>query len=182
MMQDAGARLLVTQAPLAHRVGPHALPVIALDADQAAIARNPASQPAHILDPQNPAYVIYTSGSTGKPKGVVVTNQNVTRLFSITQELFSFSPKDVWTMFHSFAFDFSVWEIWGAFLHGGRLVVVPYAVTRSPLEFFRLIVREGATILNQTPSAFYQLMQIEPSDDCLEQDLRLRRVIFGGEA
>src|SRR5262249_33538316 len=140
------------------------------------------SPPAVPLDPDNPAYVIYTSGSTGTPKGVVTTHQNVVRLFSATEHLFRFDAHDVWTLFHSFAFDFSVWEIWGALLNGGRLLVVPYSISRSPEEFLNLIAREGVTVLNQTPSAFYQLMQTELGNPVLGRALKLRYVIFGGEA
>jgi len=132
------------------------------------------TDPAPSAMPESPAYLIYTSGSTGVPKGVVVTHANVTRLFASTKDLFSFGPEDVWTLFHSYAFDFSVWELWGPLLHGGRLVVVPHAISRSPRDFLRLLVDERVTVLNQTPSAFYQL---EPVDG-----LALRYVIFGGEA
>ena len=89
--------------------------------------------------PENLAYVIYTSGSTGKPKGCQITHSNVARLFDQTDHWFGFGPSDVWTLFHSSAFDFSVWEIWGALLFGGRLVVVPYWVSRSPEAFAQLI-------------------------------------------
>ena len=144
------------------------------------------SNPGQELSPEDAAYVIYTSGSTGEPKGVVVTQGNVTRLFAATEKWFSFGAEDVWTLFHSYAFDFSVWEIWGALLYGGRLVVVPKAITRSPEEFLQLLVEEGVTVLNQTPSAFYQLMQAEEEaeeeDAELGQKLKLRSVIFGGEA
>ncbi|WP_141665880.1 non-ribosomal peptide synthetase [Streptomyces prasinus] len=128
-----------------------------------------------------PAYLIYTSGSTGTPKGVVVTHHNVVRLFTATSGRLEFGPTDVWTLFHSYAFDFSVWEIWGALLHGGRLVVVPHAVTRSPEQFLRLMVQNRVTVLNQTPSAFYQLMQADQENLELSQRLALRYVIFGGE-
>ncbi|MFI0092038.1 amino acid adenylation domain-containing protein, partial [Streptomyces bobili] len=126
--------------------------------------------------PENPAYVIYTSGSTGRPKGVVVPHQNVVRLLGSTRQWFDFGPDDVWTLFHSYAFDFTVWELWGALLHGGRLVVVPYVVSRSPREFAQLLAAEQVTVLNQTPSAFYQLMAAE------QDGWSLRHVIFGGEA
>ncbi|TIS74785.1 MAG: amino acid adenylation domain-containing protein, partial [Mesorhizobium sp.] len=134
------------------------------------------------LRPDHPAYVIYTSGSTGRPKGVVVPHQNVTRLLGSTDHWFQFGSDDVWTLFHSYAFDFSVWEIWGALATGGRLVVVPQLVSRSPGEFLELLVREGVTVLNQTPSAFSQLMQADRERPEIGRQLALRVVIFGGEA
>jgi len=129
--------------------------------------------------PDDPAYVIYTSGSSGQPKGVLVSQRNVLRLFETTMEDFAFSPDDVWTLFHSFAFDFSVWEIWGALLFGGRLVVVPYLTSRSPEDFWRLLREERVTVLNQTPSAFRQLSEAASTDSFAGHTLRL--VIFGGE-
>jgi amino acid adenylation domain-containing protein len=126
------------------------------------------------------AYMIYTSGSTGKPKGVMVTHRNVVRLLSETEPWFHFGSDDVWTMFHSIAFDFSVWEIWGSLLTGGRLVIVPFAVSRSPRDFYELLSTEKVTVLNQTPSAFSMLVQLEQNGVSLP--LRLRFVIFGGEA
>ncbi|MBW8875033.1 MAG: non-ribosomal peptide synthase/polyketide synthase [Acidobacteria bacterium] len=128
-----------------------------------------------------PAYVIYTSGSTGQPKGVVVSHGNVARLFATTQGRFGFGPADVWTLFHSYAFDFSVWELWGALLHGGRLVVVPYEVSRWPERFHALLAAEGVTVLNQTASAFRQLLGVELEREAGDLPA-LRWVIFGGEA
>ncbi|WP_018352467.1 non-ribosomal peptide synthetase [Longispora albida] len=148
----------------------------------AATAGEPATNPAVDLSPDHPAYVIYTSGSTGRPKGVLIPHANVARLMSQTEDWFGFGPQDVWTLFHSYAFDFSVWELWGALLYGGRLVVVSYADSRSPEDFLRLLVTEQVTVLNQTPSAFYQLMAADRDNQALGAQLSLRTVIFGGEA
>ncbi|WP_250634601.1 non-ribosomal peptide synthetase, partial [Pinirhizobacter soli] len=125
------------------------------------------------------AYIIYTSGSTGKPKGVMVAHGNVLRLMAATDHWYGFGSDDVWTLFHSYAFDFSVWEIWGALAYGGKLVVVPQEVTRSPSDFHELICAQGVTVLNQTPSAFRQLIAAQGDS---AQAHRLRYVIFGGEA
>ncbi|MDX3381008.1 non-ribosomal peptide synthase/polyketide synthase [Streptomyces niveiscabiei] len=152
-----------------------AQPVLMLD-DLGVVGEGyPDTDPGVRISPDHPAYVIYTSGSTGRPKGVVVPHGNVVRLFRATDQWFGFGPDDVWTLFHSYAFDFSVWELWGPLLHGGRLVVVDYHVSRNPVAFAALLADEGVTVLNQTPSAFYQL----PSD---ASGLSLRYVIFGGEA
>ncbi|PNJ95094.1 non-ribosomal peptide synthetase [Cylindrospermopsis raciborskii C04] len=139
------------------------------------------TEPEVLILPDNAAYIIYTSGSTGKPKGVVVTHRHVVRLMLSTEKWFKFNAKDVWTLFHSCAFDFSVWEIWGALFYGGVLVIVPYLISRSPEEFYNLLCEEKVTVLNQTPSAFQQLIQAE-STLCREGELELRYVIFGGEA
>src|SRR5208337_232823 len=124
-------------------------------------------------DAENVAYVIYTSGSTGKPKGVQVTHANVVRLFTATEHWYHFGSNDIWTLFHSYSFDVSVWEMWGALLYGGRLVIVPYLVSRSPVEFYQLLSRERVTVLCQTPSAFCQLIWAEIST-ATKRDLHLR--------
>ncbi|APZ01574.1 non-ribosomal peptide synthetase [Burkholderia pseudomallei] len=171
-----------------------ALPVIDLETDALHWHEMPptnpevASQHVHHL-----AYVIYTSGSTGRPKGVMVEHAQVVRLFGATQAWFGFDERDVWTLFHSYGFDFSVWEMWGALLHGGRLVIVPTEVTRTPSAFFALLCAEGVTVLNQTPSAFQALMSAQEEREEREEAAgnieranvvahRLRYVIFGGEA
>lgn len=126
-----------------------------------------------------PAYIIYTSGSTGEPKGVLVGHHEVVRLFSATREWFGFGPDDVWTVFHSAAFDFSVWEIWGALLHGGRLVVVPRDVARSPAAFHELLRSERVTVVNQTPAAFRRLAAVDARAPLPLESLRT--VVLGGE-
>ncbi|HVT17772.1 MAG TPA: non-ribosomal peptide synthase/polyketide synthase [Thermoanaerobaculia bacterium] len=154
--------------------------VIDLDLGTAAFA--PEAFAADV-DPDNLAYVIYTSGSTGRPKGTLVTHANVSRLLASTEPWFGFGPGDVWTLFHSFAFDFSVWEIFGALLYGGRLVVVPYLVSRNPEAFLTLLARERVTVLNQTPSAFHHLARAAlRAEGGPAHELELRLVIFGGEA
>ncbi len=155
---------------------------LALDDEDvvADLAARDAADPPPAAGADHAAYVIYTSGSTGTPKGVVVTHRNVLRLFDATDHWFGFGADDVWTLFHSYAFDFSVWELWGPLLHGGRLVVVPHAVSREPSAFLALLERERVTVLNQTPSAFHELIRADEAVD--GADLALRYVVFGGEA
>jgi amino acid adenylation domain-containing protein len=148
--------------------------LLLLDADEDLIAAQPDTDPAVAGSPENLIYTIYTSGSTGRPKGVALTHSNVVRLMDRGHEHFALTETDVWTLFHSYAFDFSVWEMWGALLYGGRLVVVPDSVTRSPEEFLDLLVRERVTFLNQTPTAFRALVDTDA-------DLALRAVVIGGE-
>ncbi|HET6764531.1 MAG TPA: amino acid adenylation domain-containing protein, partial [Longimicrobiaceae bacterium] len=177
---DAGAAVLLTQSHLADRLPAHGARVFRMDADWAAVEGESAENLPLTTVPSSLAYVIYTSGSTGRPKGAMVTHGNVVRLFTATEAWFRPGPEDVWTMFHSYAFDFSVWEIWGALLYGGRVVVVPYLVSREPARFRALMAREGVTMLSQTPSAFLQLIHadaVEPAP--LDH---LRAVVFGGEA
>ncbi|MEG5094021.1 amino acid adenylation domain-containing protein [Microcoleus sp. B13-B4] len=181
MLEDAPLSVLLTQQQLVKSVPKHQARVVCLDTDFLTVAQNNESNLENTATPDNLAYVIYTSGSTGKPKGVLVNHKNVVRLFAATNSWYNFNAQDVWTLFHSYAFDFSVWEIWGALLYGGRLVVVPYLVTRSPESFYELLCKEKVTILNQTPSAFRQLIQAEESIATINH-LKLRLVIFGGEA
>jgi amino acid adenylation domain-containing protein len=177
MLEDAGTKVLLTSEDLAQRIPAPNLTIFLIDREWNTIAGESKENLENNCVAENLAYVIYTSGSTGKSKGVGVTHANVVRLFETTDLSFRFCPDDVWTLFHSSAFDFSVWEIWGALLYGGRLVIVPYWVSRSPEDFLELLRRERVTILNQTPSAFRQLLR-----SATNPDLALRFIIFGGEA
>ena len=181
ILGDAQAPVVLTHSALLAKLGDTTATVICCDRDLAALAPLSAENPAPLATPANASYVIYTSGSTGVPKGVPVTHHNVVRLLQATGDWFHFTAGDVWTLFHSPAFDFSVWEIWGALAYGGRLVVVPYLVTRSPAQFYALVAQEKVTVLNQTPLAFLQLSRVE-DDPALRLPLALRTVIFGGAA
>ncbi len=178
ILADADVPLLVTQVGSLAIDAEHLPPQVFVD--DAGLAAETGNL-GLAVDTELPAYLIYTSGSTGEPKGAVVTHANVVRLFSQTSPWFAFSADDVWTQFHSYAFDFSVWEIWGALLYGGRLVVVPYLVSRAPDLFLELLARERVTVLNHTPSAFRQLIESEQGFST-PLPLSLRVVVFGGEA
>ncbi|MEU1910362.1 amino acid adenylation domain-containing protein, partial [Streptomyces hygroscopicus] len=190
LLTDATPAVLLTTTGLAERLPEDAdIPRVLLDhpavrAAVAARAPDPLTQEERTgpLLPGHPAYVIHTSGSTGSPKGVVVAHAQVTDLLRTARERFGFDGRDVWTWFHSHAFDFSVWELWGALLTGGRLVVVDHETSRSPREFLRLLVAEDVTVLSQTPSAFHQLAHAEAQEPGTGLGARPRLVVFGGEA
>ncbi|MBN0047118.1 amino acid adenylation domain-containing protein [Streptomyces actuosus] len=176
ILADSGVRLAL--APSADADSDVDGTVLALDALLATPAGADTALPSVPLD--SPAYCIYTSGTTGRPKGVVLTHRNLVRLLDNDRLPFSFGTADVWTMFHSYAFDFSVWELFGGLAHGGRVVLVSEDETRDPGLFFDLLQRERVTVLNQTPSAFRRLLGLRPTTpDGLSA---LRCVVFGGEA
>jgi non-ribosomal peptide synthetase component F len=183
MLEDSAPSVLLTQAHL-RALFPEIkekLPVLDIDDgyEWRECAETNPDLKALGLVPHHLSYVIYTSGSTGMPKGVMVEHTQVMRLFRITESSYGFSNQDVWCLFHSIAFDFSVWELWGALGYGGRLVIVPRDVARSSRDFYRLVCDEGVTVLNQTPSAFKRFIQAEAEE---KSQHRLRYVIFGGEA
>jgi amino acid adenylation domain-containing protein len=172
IVEDTGLRTVITREGL--MPGTQGLRVVPVDAEP----RDP-DRPLPSVAPDATAYVIHTSGSTGRPKGVLVSHRNVAALLAATKQEYAPGPDDVWSYFHSLAFDFSVWEIWGCLLSGGRLVVVPYEVSRDAEAFHGLLRTEGVTVLNQTPSAFAQLVNARAFQD---GGLAVRLLIFGGEA
>ncbi|WP_409462545.1 amino acid adenylation domain-containing protein [Amycolatopsis sp. GA6-003] len=182
ILADTNARLVVTDGPnLSSLPEGYDGERVLLDRDAAAVADSPRANLVPAAEPDNLVYVIHTSGSSGKPKGVCLTHRAVLRLFAAAGEKFELDDTGVWTMFHSYAFDFSVWELWGALLHGGRAVVVSEQAARTPEEFIDLLVGERVTMLSQTPSAFRALVAAAASGDERISRLSLRTVVFGGE-
>jgi amino acid adenylation domain-containing protein len=180
-LRDAEVCALVTHAAGRDRAPAFDGPVVDLDADAEELAAQDETAPEHGAGPGSAAYLIYTSGSTGRPKGVVVTHRNVTRLVAGAGTRFDFRADDVWSMFHSYAFDVSVFETWGAFCNGARLVVVPRETARSPESLHELLRAEGVTVLSQTPSAFRQFMTVALGAGQDAPRLPLRYVVFAGE-
>ncbi|HAT3848741.1 TPA: amino acid adenylation domain-containing protein [Serratia marcescens] len=175
ILADSAPVLLLADELGRQALGGCEVPVLALEqplTGESGDLQDVGVRPAHL------AYVIYTSGSTGKPKGVMVEHRQVARLFSATNAWFNFSAADRWCLFHSFAFDFSVWEIWGAWLYGGQLFIVPQAIARSAPDFYHFVCRSGITVLNQTPSAFKAFIQAQAHSEARQQ---LREIVFGGE-
>ncbi|KAG0293381.1 hypothetical protein BGZ96_002907 [Linnemannia gamsii] len=179
ILADAAPSILLADAAGRAALGETALASLTV-LDPNRLSESATSNP-HIsaLTPHHLAYIIYTSGSTGKPKGVMIEHTQITRLFDATEAWYHFDQNDTWCLFHSFAFDVSVWELWGALRHGGKLVLVPHFITRSPQEFYRLVCEQGVTVLNQTPSAFKPLISSQAQSELRD---RLRYVIFAGEA
>ncbi|RFS88732.1 non-ribosomal peptide synthetase [Serratia marcescens] len=175
ILADSAPVLLLADELGRQALGGCEVPVLALE--QPLTGKSDALQDVEVR-PSHLAYVIYTSGSTGKPKGVMVEHRQVARLFSATNAWFNFSAADKWCLFHSFAFDFSVWEIWGAWLYGGQLFIVPQEIARSAPDFYHFVCRSGITVLNQTPSAFKAFIQAQAHSEARHQ---LREIVFGGE-
>ncbi|MFD8546338.1 amino acid adenylation domain-containing protein [Streptomyces sp. NPDC059649] len=180
VLRDSTPRLLLTDLPLPKDAVPPGTPVVDVRADAhqwAALDNTDLTDTG--VGPEHAAYVIYTSGSTGVPKGVLVDHRSVTRLFTSTRDLFRFDARDVWLLFHSFTFDVSVFEIWGALLHGATLVVAPHDTARNPKDLYTLLRTSRVTVLNETPTAFQQLIAAQGEDDGPHH---LRMVVLAGEA
>lgn len=175
ILDDASVDVVIGNQGSLSLFAQRGLQLVCLDTDAGSIFNCDDSNLNISIEPADQAYMIYTSGSTGKPKGVITTHHNVLRLFSATDHWFEFNSHDVWSLFHSCVFDFSVWEMWGALLYGAKLVVIPKEVSRAPDVFAQWVEKYQITVLNQTPSAFKQYAAVG-------QPYHLRYVIFGGEA
>jgi amino acid adenylation domain-containing protein/non-ribosomal peptide synthase protein (TIGR01720 family) len=181
MLADCAAPLTVTQEALADRLPSARAELVLMDSDRDVIAGYPAVSPGGRGGPDSLIYVIYTSGSSGRPKGVLVEHRNVVSILTTARQTFDFDARDVWTMFHSFAFDFSVWELWGALTAGARVVVVDDDVSHSPPAMLRLMRDEGVTVVNQTTAIFRELARTAVEQDAGLPTM-LRLMIVGGEA
>lgn len=180
MLEDSAAKVLLTDESSQKIAATFSdiVPVLNLNKIIQNHATTPISQPTVSCQPSNLAYIIYTSGSTGKPKGVMIEHRNVVRLMVNNRPLFDFNKNDVWTLFHYYGFDFSVWEIWGALLFGGKLIVVPKAATLNPEAFADLLIQEQVTVLNQVPSTFDQVQTHLLKKAGTHSNIRY--IIFGG--
>ncbi|MFH8336864.1 amino acid adenylation domain-containing protein [Streptomyces sp. AM6-12] len=174
---DSGIEWIVTDSATRGAVDQLPVRIMALD-EESAEAESPDILPA----PADLAYVIYTSGSTGRPKGVEVTHANLAWLLAAADHHFDFGPHDVWTLMHSPAFDFSVWELWAPLTSGGRVVVLGADEVRDPAAVRRVLREEGVTVLNQTPAAFKGLRAHLADTGGGFAELPLRTVVFGGDA
>jgi amino acid adenylation domain-containing protein/non-ribosomal peptide synthase protein (TIGR01720 family) len=174
IVQDSAAALVLSSEGMPELQCGAALVALATLAKAQPMALPPVAQEA-------PAYVIYTSGSTGQPKGCAVSHRNVVRLLRNERFDFDFDQSDVWVLAHSFCFDFSVWEMYGALLNGGTLVIPSAAQVRNTETFAALVAEQGVTVLNQTPAAFYQFIKaaLKQGADTLAA---LRLVVFGGDS
>jgi amino acid adenylation domain-containing protein len=179
VLSDTSAPVVLTQERLLERLPPHEATVVCLDREDAQLADLSPANLEPLATPESLIYVIYTSGSTGQPKGVQVEHRQVARLFTATERWYGFGPGDTWVLAHSYAFDVSVWELWGALAHGGRIVVSPFWVTRSPEAFAALVTEQGVTVLCATPSLFNSVQEelLRRGDE-----LKVRFVVFAGEA
>ena len=179
MLKDSNAKILLTNKE--SKDDSIQIETLLIDLDNNEIYNNKNIENLNTkISPDDLLYIIYTSGSTGNPKGVMITHRNVVRLMKNDDYDFDFTENDVWTMFHSVAFDFSVWEMYGALLYGGKLVLVPENTSKNPYEFLDLLRKEKVTILNQTPTYFYNLLDAELKRE--DSNLHIRYIIFGGEA
>ena len=173
---------IVLTTPAVSEILPHSTgKILCLDADRDGFSRETAGNPAFEILPDHVCYVMFTSGTTGDPNGVVVTHANVSNLFGPVCDRLCFDSEDTWSLIHSCSFGFSVWEIWGAFVHGATLAIVPEDIRSNPDALVDMLKQEKVTVLSQTPSAFRQLL-VSGAFRRMQGLERLRLVAFSGEA
>lgn len=182
ILEDTKAKVVITHKKYQTQFSGKTFIELDTEHFQNELLKEEAINPKTALTSEHLAYVLYTSGTTGKPKGVLQQHNNVMRLFTATQEQFHFTQQDVWTLFHSYVFDFTVWEIWGALLYGGKLVIPTQEQVKDPHLFYELCARDRVTVLNQTPTAFYQFIEIAIKKFNEKSLSDLRYILLGGEA
>ncbi|GMV31001.1 MAG: hypothetical protein AMXMBFR59_31260 [Rhodanobacteraceae bacterium] len=180
-------------AVLAHILGDSGCTTVIVDASTAGLLPEPArglaldvgargvGTPGARHAPDDIAYIIYTSGSTGLPKGCLVSHRNAVRLLVNDRMPFTFGPSEVFVCAHSFTFDFSIWEVWCALAYGGSVVIAGAATARDPAALLALVRAHRVTVLNQTPAAFYGLIDAERAAATHDLTAHLHTVIFGGD-
>ncbi|MDG1463139.1 MAG: amino acid adenylation domain-containing protein [Gammaproteobacteria bacterium] len=177
MLKQAQPKIILSQEAVATNLPQNSAELLLLDNISSDTPNNPEVE----VSGDNLCYVIFTSGSTGLPKGVMVTHENVVRLFETIGKTIDFRSDDIWTLFHSCAFGFSAWEMFGSLLHGSQLVIVADDIRKDPQALYNLLRETGTSVFSQTPSAFRQLLLGESFANS-NTELKLRRIIFSGEA
>ncbi|MGD8823018.1 MAG: amino acid adenylation domain-containing protein, partial [Anaerolineales bacterium] len=180
MLDDASIDLVVSEEASRSKIMRKGTSILALDSEADRIAAMPDENPKVNVKPDNLAYVIYTSGSTGQPKGALIAHSNVIQLFEGSEESCRFGPDDTWALFHSFTFDFSVWELFGALFYGGRLIVIPVSMRRSLDTYFKKVVFKRLTILAMIPPLFFEAALMPQFFDRLAGS-KLRHIFLGGD-
>ncbi|WP_223644877.1 non-ribosomal peptide synthetase [Corallococcus sp. EGB] len=154
LLEDAEVGVVLTHQPFASRL-PASGTRVWLDAPSTDIATRPTHAPDVFVDGEALAYVMFTSGSTGRPKGVCVPHRGITRLV-LGSTFMRFGPDEVWLQIAPIAFDASTLELWGALLHGARLVLAPpHALSLEELAEQLRSHRVSATFL--TTALFEQM-------------------------
>ncbi|RKG57303.1 amino acid adenylation domain-containing protein, partial [Corallococcus sp. CA054B] len=175
LLQEAGVSVLVTLEELADELPAGGTLFVCLDADEAMLARHPAKAPPPArVGGDDLAYVMFTSGSTGVPKGVCVPHRGVVRLVC-ANPFIQFGPEEVFLLLAPVAFDASTLELWGALLHGARLVLAPPG-TPSMNELGSLLEKHGVTTLWLTAALFEQAVLHMGASLA-----RVRQVLAGGD-